>query len=140
MTASTFLRADATFAALVAGDVPAGVLKTNAGSFARDISLTSALGITGVGFTPKAVFFMSVGVSANKFGGIGFDNGAVSPSLDIDFTDAQLFQQTQQIIHKDVGNFNLFSITSMDADGFTLGWSKTGTPTGTATIYYLALG
>ena len=29
-------------------------------------------------------------------------------------------------------------LNSMDSDGFTLGWEKTGSPTGTATMQYLA--
>jgi homoserine acetyltransferase len=31
------------------------------------------------------------------------------------------------------------SLTSMDADGFTITWAKSGTPTGTATVRFLAL-
>jgi hypothetical protein len=37
------------------------------------------------------------------------------------------------------GNYQTCKVTSFDSDGFTVTWTKTGSPTGTATVTYTAI-
>ena len=43
-------------------------------------------------------------------------------------------------VSKNAGNTDRYqaSLSTFDSDGFTLTWTKTGTPTGTLTVNYLA--
>jgi hypothetical protein len=107
------------------------------GSFTRDTSLASGdVSYTGIGFTPTAIMFMSY-ESAQYFG-TGFDDGT---------THAQVFSNNgtmsraaaSSIFFGDSGsNYSSAFIKSFDADGFTLTYSKTGSPTGTGYVEYMA--
>jgi len=116
------------------------------GTFSRDISTASGTqAVTGVGFKPSAIIFI-VNVDGSNGLSLGWDDGtdrngvlngdsviednwynAVSNSL-----NAAIFIQTGS------GNRYDGKINSFDSDGFTIGWEKTGTTTGTAIIMYLA--
>lgn len=149
-------------AALAAGDIPAShkailtydgtylVLmnpkarpaRIKIGSFTRDMTAaTGSVAYTGVGFTPKAVVFLSalssqsiplsVGVDDSTGRGTIFTRGSASfittPSYSI---------QLETLAGTD---FQSGSISAFGADGFTIGWTKTGSPTGTAQIIYMAM-
>ena len=45
---------------------------------------------------------------------------------------------TAPILYVDGGNTAIGSINSLDSDGFTIGWVKSSSPTGTLLIDYLA--
>jgi|GEM_PF-2112341 hypothetical protein len=122
-------------------DAPSQSIK--AGGVARDISLTSDLSVTGLGFTPKAVIFhygmptdepMGVGMSDGSF------DGAVANYDNIDPEQWDVSQTQSIMLFISPGNYTLGKIKSLDADGFTLEWAKTGSPTGTAYINYMAIG
>lgn len=116
------------------------------GSFTRDLSAAGGnVAYTGVGFKPSSVIFfatfpgvsMSVGASDSTAGnGVyyrigagsnvnGFTNGAA--------TNASFYLESA------ANQYQAGSITSYDADGFTLTWSKANSPTGTGSVFYLAL-
>jgi len=113
------------------------------GSFTRDMTASSgSVSYTGVGFQPKCVVFvsaidttsMSVGfddgtshycVRGVSYGGTVLFNRVGSNSIDI----ATSFVDQQQ-----------GKGTSLDSDGFTITWTKGGSPTGTGYVYYLAFG
>lgn len=110
------------------------------GSFTRDLSTASGTqAVTGVGFAPKVVKFESGrdGGGGNEY---GLDDGTTSNSWGRT-TAASSFDlfSTQSIGHGEIGASYTGEITSLDSDGFTITWTKTGSPTGTLTVNYWAL-
>lgn len=123
---------------------PVGGTSYKVGSISRDTSTASgSVAYTGVGFKPKAIHVFGGVVGTTKYTMNGFsdgttqrgmaDNGPVSAGT-YDDTGALIY-----IINSSGGNFTAGTLTSFDADGFTVSWAKTGSPTGTAVIYYLAM-
>lgn len=109
-------------------------------NFTRDIATASGTqAVTGVGFTPKALILLGVidGTTITSFGahsattgGAVFQRGSAGGF----FASGALQFQTNSTPDQAFA-----SVQSMDADGFTLSWTKQNSPTGTATIIYLAL-
>lgn len=126
--------------------MPAQETRFKVGSFTYDIATASGTqAITGVGFKPKAVIFLGA-ISDTVSLTVGVDDG----------TTVGCAVQNQPAA---VGNFHLDTtysvgglpaggtgtgtmsqgkITTLGADGFTLTWTKVGSPTGTLTVTYLA--
>ncbi len=97
--------------------------------------------ITGIGFTPR-LLELKIEVGGTSQMSIGEADGTIqqciydqSASLADTWTAATVncgyLIQTAAI-------FSAVTLVSFDADGFTLGWTKTGAKTGTATILYKA--
>lgn len=96
---------------------------------------------TGVGFKPSVIIFHgSIDNSDSVSWGFGdgatirralFSNDGVLTTLVSNSTGAIT-------IILSAGNLQTAYINSSDSDGFTLNWTKSGSPTGTATINYLA--
>ena len=114
------------------------------GNFTRDLATaTGTQAITGVGFKPKAIIIFGVvngsaGVTggfseASSHGCFYDDNAVVADTWQINTAAILLHERSS-------GNFQTATVSSLDSDGFTLSWTKTGTPTGTATHVYLAIG
>lgn len=118
-----------------------GILRAKTVTITRDLTVASGnVAYTGAGFTPTALVacggpasgiqYQTVfGMADSARGGSDatFNGGIVSVPALIYLTDAT-GAHTQQA-----------SVASYDADGFTLTWTKSGTPTGTATIYIMCL-
>jgi hypothetical protein len=110
------------------------------GSFTRDISLASGTqAITGVGFKPKAISFIAIitAVSAVSWG------NAIDPASEfVVWQIAGGGNQTlsNSCIYFAVGGGDTYNgdLDSLDDDGFTIDWVKTGTPTGTGLIHFKA--
>lgn len=114
-----------------------------AGSFSRDISTASgSQAITGVGFQPATLIV---------FGGVGgqenYQSNGFASSASAEFCKYHLasggWNDSSNIAHLSAGagvTEAVGSLSSFDADGFTISWTKTGSPTGTATMLYLAFG
>ena len=108
------------------------------GTFSRDISTASGTqAITGLGFRPTAVMFsgqvtsygFTLGVT-NTTSGFGTIIRGVAP----DYVNGGA-----QFIHFLSGADEAYvDAISMGSDGFTLTWTKVGSPTGTAVINYMA--
>jgi len=105
--------------------------KAKAGTFAKPGG-TGNSAVTGVGFTPKAIFIFAAVPGGGSRGSIGFGADATGRGA----------------FYYDTGNVGLTlsailyagsaaDLTSLDSDGFTLNWSNVGT---TLTLAYLALG
>jgi hypothetical protein len=115
-------------------------LRAYAGSLTRDFALSSGnVAYTGVGFTPKAIIALTQGGTLNACwglvgsaggNGVGFEFQAGGALVDADF------------IYLQDGSSNGQSavLASYDADGFTLTWTKFGSPTGSKKVCFLALG
>jgi len=119
-----------------------GAMQSTVGSFTRDISTaTGTQAITGVGFLPKVVFFLTVEDTGNM-ASWGFGNSATAlTTYNTDNAAAGTFATTTGAIRVQDGAADIYTggLNSLDADGFTIAWVKTGNPTGTITVRYLAI-
>ena len=111
------------------------------GSFSRTMSASSGdVSYTGVGFKPSVIIFLSVYINTSS--SIGFDDGSSSVVvLDYNYSgNPHTIESNKSVwLWPASGNHQLMRIKTMDADGFTGTWTKTGSPTGTGTVYYLAM-
>lgn len=111
-------------------------LSIKLGTFDRDISLTTDLAITGVGFTPKAVDFLTYFSSAVSQ---GFDNVTAKYSITTYGTTPTYYSNSAGLqATVDGSNYMIGYISTMDSDGFTLSFSKVGAPTGSIAVYFKA--
>lgn len=119
-------------------------LKIKVVTFTRDISLASGTqAVTGVGFTPKGAIFNGCvdGSAGRAFWGV--DDGTTKRvTIDANQVSAGTYQQDPTSIYcvASSGNYAKANVQSWDSDGFTLNWTKTGTPTGTLTINAILFG
>lgn len=114
-------------------------LKSKVKTFSRDLTAASGdVAYTGVGFTPTAV--IGIGAIQNVFEFvIGIADSAKAASQIEPYT-ANTMQETNTRfldIATSAGNDQGAIVKSYDADGFTLTWTKSGTPTGTAELAVL---
>ncbi len=119
--------------------------KVKVGNFSRDIATaTGSQVVTGVGFTPRLLVFTGgvngtakvslTGFTDGTTHAVTFDNGNAS-------ADTYGASATQDLYFVASGSdYTSGIVSSLDSDGFTISWIKTGSPTGTATISYIALG
>lgn len=126
-----------------AGANPAWGATVKIGTFTYDLTTASGTqAITGVGFQPTAVFFVG-GKNGSSGVGFGLDDGTNRIGVFDDNVDSAgtyvVTTSNSLAIATAAGANQQANITSFGADGFTLAWVKTGSPTGTATIGYLAL-
>ncbi len=100
--------------------------------------------ITGLGFTPKAVFFVALD-PGTKEASWGFDSVAIgSPTgVGIFFDPNTSFYETSgsKSIHvaESGSTYIEGSIVSTEVDGFTFSWGVVGSPTGTIEVFYSAI-
>lgn len=114
------------------------------GNFARDMSTASGTqAVTGVGFKPRAVVFLATEGSTGQ-ASIGFDlAGSARGSIyNNHVASADTWGRSgtsYSIFASQLGASHAGGVTSLDADGFTVSWVKSGSSTGTLTIDYLAM-
>ena len=115
----------------------AGTIAKN-GSFAKNMAdAPGNTSYTGIGFKPRFLFIKYL-VNGTAQGGDVW----MTPSLSNGF-----YQGSNELLYENngvdiwVSGQRLYgTLVSFDSDGFTLNWAKTGSPTGTAFIFYTALG
>lgn len=132
--------ANVTFAKLEAG---LSTLSVKVGAFTRDISLASGTqAVTGVGFQPKAIiFFACQNASVKASWGVsdGTTDGATG---DIHGQAATQYNTTTSDcidVRENAADVYQGDVSALGADGFTINWTKVGTPTGTLNVNYLAI-
>jgi len=111
------------------------------GVFTRDMTLASgSQGVTGVGFTPKYVIFLGVRQGTQEVSW-GFDNNLGQSSTFNDGSGGNLWVSTASLsVVLEIGALSYrCQIDSFDVDGFTVGWTRIGAKTGTATVRFMAL-
>lgn len=115
------------------------------GTTTRDVTTASGTqAVTGVGFVPKVVIFLLSIDSTNQMS-VGFSDGSVHMTLfDQAPVGAGQYGRNTALAGALIktaafGDYTTMTASSMDADGFTMTWTKVGSPTGTATVMYLAL-
>lgn len=111
------------------------------GTFTRDTSLASgSQSVTGVGFKPSSVLILA-NQSSTKEMSIGIADASTQASLYQTSTAGTFSTNTNIVADDEVSGSASYvgNLTSLDTDGFTVSWTKTGAPTGTLTMYYLAM-
>ena len=150
ITDGTIVNADISSSAAIAlsklattpGDMSYANTRFYIGTFTRDVSTASGTqAITGVGFQPKGIISLAV-IGGTSQISVGIDTDtAMGVIADQHGTTANTYTGTSTqsiVLVVSTGNDYQGNIASFDSDGFTLNWTKTGSPTGTASIFYLA--
>ncbi|HEC64913.1 MAG TPA: hypothetical protein ENI23_06460 [bacterium] len=109
-------------------------------TFTYDLSTaTGTQAITGTGFTPRLIEFHLVNTAGN-LDTVSFGFSDASTDIVIFATDAGDFDRNTAkcILYNNAAAEQQATLNSFDADGFTLGWTKVNSPTGTAQINYKA--
>lgn len=134
--------------AMTAGTNLFGTLSVKVGSFTRDMTTASGTqAVTGVGFQPRAVLFLanvpSTGQASIGFGAL--PNTATGPfdSFSLNSrtaTSAGTFSMNSGTIfaYQGVSDYYNGNLSTLDSDGFTMSWVKTGSTTGTLEVNYIA--
>jgi len=109
--------------------------------FLRDKSIASgSVSITGIGFQPDVVLFISIEANATYGFSIGVDNGASAEGA---YDKAGTWfdgSSTYSFLTLNSSGVGIKGyITSMDSDGFTVSITKVGAASGTAVIFGIAL-
>lgn len=118
-------------------------LKSKLIAATRDMTASSGdVAYTGVGFMPTAIMAIA---STGSSGGapatpmsIGFtDSSEIAGNVSSVGVDTFAVEGNYLILLYQGANFQYANISSFDADGFTLTWTKGSSPTGTAHIRFL---
>lgn len=110
----------------------------------RDMTLASGTqSITGLGFQPKSVELLTGdGGGLSSYHAVGISDGTNHRVLYRDVATGNFGinngNAAAWVTSQGGSNFQLGTIT-MTSDGFNIVWTKTGSPTGTATIAYKAM-
>ena len=122
-----------------AGTAPEWANGIKLGSFTRDAAAEAGdVSYDGVGFKPTILVFFSDFSATSQSDGISdvTNNYCLlrlsAPALSYSGTRCIYIANSAGTAHQDA------VVKSMDSDGFTLTWAKTFTPTGTASIFYIA--
>jgi hypothetical protein len=119
----------------VTGDILYADTRFKVGSFTHDVSIEGTQAITGVGFQPKALILFG-SVIGDTYASWGFTDGTTQECI---YITASPYVMSEAYLCLIAGGNVRAAFTSFDSGGFTVTWSKNGTPTGTGTVYYLAL-
>jgi len=121
-----------------AGNAVEWAVGTSVVLITRDISLTGDQAITTAGFKPsRATFIYGVAASGSKYAGFGVMTAAAQGSINNNYggTGGTFLADTGAAINvQGSGVASKAVYKSMDTDGCTITWSKTGSPTGTIDI------
>lgn len=109
------------------------------GTFDRDETTSSGTStITGVGFTPRFIYFFGANATSQR-NYHGFSDGTKHYAMH-SFDGTQYMDTDSTVCIRSNKNTNLNTATcAFNSDGFVLTWTKTGSPTGTLTSYFLAI-
>lgn len=108
----------------------------------RDMTAASGnVAYTGVGFTPKCLVVYGF-IDGNALLSIGMSTGTTENCVARDGGASASQNKIPVIVYADptgtAAGYQLATVSSVDADGFTLAWVKFGAPTGTLTLNVMA--
>jgi len=125
---------------VVSGSAPWTGSNFKVGAFTRDMAAANGnVGNTSVGFLPKALVIIGT-INASPQFSLGFFDGTNYGCIAMYAADAWTYTASYIVFAQITSGSNqqVATVVSLDANGFTLGWTKTGTPTGWLAMYYLA--
>jgi len=105
----------------------------------RDLTLaTGTQSFTGIGFKPSAIYaFGAEAVVADLLAmGLINVNDQINRGLSID-QNGNTATEDEFLAFRETTGEVLGRVTSFDTDGFTITWTRTGSPTGTASFRFL---
>lgn len=117
------------------------------GIITRDMTTASGTQtVTGLGFSPKSIVLLSAqDTSTDKFsigvhGRVATSGGSTKAGLYRYAADNGygLTSNHSVLAYESASDYYEGTVTSLDADGFTITWTKNGSPSGTLNIAYLA--
>lgn len=116
-------------------------LSSKTGTFTRDLAAVSGdVSYTGVGFVPTSIHLS--GVISSTCMSVGYSDSAGGEQCIFSAMSAAYTQGGQSanlcLLVVAASNFQTALLKTYDADGFTLTWGKTNSPTGTASLVYVA--
>jgi len=117
-------------------------LKVKVGSFTRDTSLASGQQvITGLGFKPKSISFEMLRNTGLEMSW-GYTDGVTNKVMKHDSTPRFSYSASNMCLFFDdiAGNTYAGACVTFSDDGFTIDWTKVGTPTIMLNIQFRALG
>ncbi len=123
-------------------NIQAPWVKSKFFSYNKDMATQGPLSHVGIGFRPRVLIAFSCldgGVGSISF---GYSDGN-KDSRCIHLAETTLIADTVSVLIKGdraAGGSNSCVVTSYDADGFTLTWTKVGLPVGTLYTTILCLG
>lgn len=116
------------------GDVPSWAYPFKMYSFSRAMDASSGnVSYTGIGFKPNALIFASANATIKSFSlGFHYSNDTTSLGITINWngtsTTFSTSNDTVRLIETAGSKEQTATVASLDSDGFTLSWTKTGTP------------
>lgn len=118
------------------------ITKLFMGALTRDMAATDGnVSYTGVGFVPKKITFYgnidsTVGYTIGATIGSSSTNNRCMYTLNASSTTLRQTASQCIFLYTGVGTYQAATLVSFDSDGFTLAWSKGGSPTGTGQFFY----
>ena len=115
-----------------------GVEKIKVDTFDRDTAVASGTQvITGVGFKPSYIV-LNAGQNGTTKYSMGYDDGTTKFCWHNQGASGTVWERAAELVRVDTTGVNYYHghIQSFDSDGFTIVWTKTGSPTGTATCHF----
>lgn len=110
-------------------------------TFTRNlVDADGAVAITGVGFRPSSVIVIGAPAATGSAPTIGMCDASLTQAAVSTFTTGYIEAKAMLPFGPSGTNYVQGQITSLDADGFTVTWTKQGSPTGTDTFYALCFG
>lgn len=107
----------------------------------RDMTAASGdVAYTGVGFKPTSIIACSAVDASTKGISWGFcDSAKTNRAMAYGNTTATFYASLTALVYfvPSDGNYQIAIVKSFDADGFTLTWAKTSSPTGTLNMQFL---
>jgi len=114
--------------------------KSKVGTISRNLATTTDLAITGVGFKPNKIIMIGVGGVDSDNASVGFADSARSAGCIRRQTGANWSSANRLCSLRPSSGIRSIGVKSYDSDGFTLEFfTDYGSPTGTATLYYIAM-
>jgi len=102
---------------------------------------TGTQSVTGVGFQPVFVIFIAAEPASDEVSW-GYDTSSLRDCIGRDGANYFWNGENHSIQAREDSTTDAYSgkVNSFDSDGFTIGWTKTGTPTGNLSVMFLAIG
>jgi len=92
---------------------------------------------TGYGFQPSAIIILAY--HAANSGSVGIAIGTSEYCININYSTPSALASRVVSLTPAAGDSQYAALKTMDADGFTLTWTKAGVPSGTAYLKVIAL-
>lgn len=118
-----------------------GFVKTKSINFSKDMSTTSSVSITGVGFKPSALICVAVGGTDVDNASVGFCDQSKAGMCIRWQAGTWSYASNRFASLRPGGGGNIFSIyiSSFDTDGFTYAVDRFNSPTGTGYFHCLCI-